>query len=143
VRCVPKKMLCAVATVACVVVAGCSGDDPPSPAGVATVNVIERDFHISAPNHVAAGPVHLAIDNRGPDAHEFILVHSDGSRLPMRDDGMTADEDAVEAQTVDALEPQEPGVHELDVDLTPGRYLMFCNMTGHMLGGMRRELIVG
>lgn len=107
------------------------------------MRVTERDFHISAPDRIDAGPVHLLIDNRGPDAHEFILLRSDGSKLPMRDDGITADEDAVEPRTVDALEPAEPGLRELDLDLAPGRYLMICNMTGHMLGGMRRELVVG
>lgn len=107
------------------------------------MKVIERDYHIGAPDRIDAGPVHLTIYNRGPDAHEFILLHSDGSKLPMRDDGITADEDAVEPLTVEALEPAPPGVRGFDADLAPGRYLMICNMTGHMLGGMRRELTVG
>jgi uncharacterized cupredoxin-like copper-binding protein len=37
---------------------------------------------------------------------------------------------------VDALEPQEPGVHTLRVNLKPGRYELFCNMAGHYLAGM-------
>jgi uncharacterized cupredoxin-like copper-binding protein len=26
--------------------------------------------------------------------------------------------------------------------LTPGRYVLFCNMSGHYLAGMRRVLVV-
>jgi uncharacterized cupredoxin-like copper-binding protein len=136
------KLLRAAAVAACVVVAGCSGSDTASVPGAATLNVVQRDFRISAPDRVDAGPVHLTIDNRGPDAHEFVLLHADGSKLPLRDDGLTVDEDAVESRTVTVLEPAQPGVRELDVELAPGRYVMLCNMSGHMLGGMRRELVV-
>ena len=65
------------------------------------------------------------------------------SPLPLRADGMTIDEDALEKRTLGALEPGAPhSVRQLKFNLTPGRYEMFCNMAGHFLGGMHTELVV-
>ena len=65
------------------------------------------------------------------------------SSLPRRADGITIDEDALEAANVGALEPGAPGsVRELRLHLSPGRYEMFCNMAGHYFGGMHTELVV-
>ncbi|MDX6583187.1 MAG: hypothetical protein QOI10_2371 [Solirubrobacterales bacterium] len=129
--------------VAAVAMVGCGNDSASAPAGVATANVVERDFKINGPQHLDAGPVRFSIDNRGPDAHEFILLRSDGKPLPLRDDGITVDEDAVESRTIATLEPEQPGVHEVDAELTPGRYVMLCNMSGHLLGGMHDQVVVG
>ena len=46
----------------------------------ATVRVTERDFRISAPPQLAAGDVRLAVHNRGPDDHEFIVIRRDAAR---------------------------------------------------------------
>jgi uncharacterized cupredoxin-like copper-binding protein len=63
--------------------------------------------------------------------------------LPLRTDGLTVDEDAVEPETVAALEPARPGtVRELEVTLRKGYYEVFCNMAGHYMGGMRALLVV-
>jgi uncharacterized cupredoxin-like copper-binding protein len=101
-----------------------------------------RDFRILAPARLKAGPYELAVHNRGPDAHELLLIRTDGP-LPMRPEGTTVDEDAVESSTVVKLEPEEPGsVSLLPADLTPGHYELICNMAGHYLGGMSSELVV-
>jgi uncharacterized cupredoxin-like copper-binding protein len=121
---------------------GCS-DTPSEPQPAATVTVVERDFAMKGPRQVPAGDVRVDVENRGPDAHEFILVRSDGTPLPLRKDGLTMDEDAVEDRIVAALEPELPGTHEIDATLTPGRYVMLCNMSGHLMGGMKRTLVVG
>jgi uncharacterized cupredoxin-like copper-binding protein len=122
--------------------AGCSdGSSEPQPSQ--TVSVVERDFSIKAPEEVPSGDVRLEVDNRGPDAHEFILVRSDGAPLPLRKDGLSMDEDAVEDRIVAGLEPEQPGIHEIDATLEPGRYVMLCNMSGHLMGGMKKALVVG
>jgi uncharacterized cupredoxin-like copper-binding protein len=42
-----------------------------------------------------------------------------------------------------SLEPGASGdVRDLQVHLTSGRYVLFCNMSGHYLGGMHRVLVV-
>jgi uncharacterized cupredoxin-like copper-binding protein len=108
-----------------------------------TIRVSVGDFKIDAPKHVPAGDVIFLVHNKGPDAHEFIVVRSSRS-LPLRKDGVTADETAFEKQTAGALEPGQPGSdRELRVHLKPGRYELICNMNGHYLGGMRAQVIAG
>jgi uncharacterized cupredoxin-like copper-binding protein len=105
--------------------------------------VTERDFHISAPKRVSAGVVRIAVHNKGPVNHEFIVIRARDSRLPFRSDGSTVDEDALEKATMGIVEPAAPGsVHHLRLNLTPGRYQFICNMSGHYLGGMHAGLVV-
>ena len=57
---------------------------------------------------------------------------------------MTVNEEALTSITeAGSLEPGQPGrTRDLDVRLTPGRYVLFCNMSGHFLGGMHATLVV-
>ena len=121
---------------------GCSNDHPDGGPPKTTVRVTERDFRISAPKRVSAGNFEVSVHNKGPDDHEFIVVRLRGKGLPLRPDGLTVDEDAIEKATAGALEPAEPGVHELSVRLRPGRYELLCNMYGHYAGGMHTKLVV-
>ena len=121
---------------------GCSNDHPDGGPPKTTVHVTERDFRISAPRRVSAGNFEVSVHNKGPDDHEFIVVRLRGKGLPLRRDGLTVDEDAIEKATAGALEPAEPGVHELSVRLRPGRYELLCNMSGHYAGGMHTKLVV-
>lgn len=108
------------------------------------VNVTERDFSISASQRLLkAGSIVLRATNDGPDAHELIVVRSRDGRLPLRSDGLTVNEEALERSTLGALEPGPPGsVRELSVHLSPGKYVLFCNMSGHYMGGMSTVLTV-
>jgi len=123
---------------------GCAsarGERPP--AASRTVRVDERDFRIEAPRTLAAGHVTLQVKNQGPSAHELLVVRAPDDHLPLRRDGLTVDEDAVEPVTAGALEPGKPrSVRRLDLRLAPGHYVLFCNMSGHYLGGMYTELEV-
>ena len=107
------------------------------------MHVTVKDFAIKAPGRVRAGELSFEVSNRGPDAHELIVVRSDSTQLPLRADGETVDEDALSGVEAGAL---EPGAAHLDrtlkVHLSPGRYVLFCNMAGHYFGGMRHELVV-
>lgn len=105
------------------------------------VHVQERDFRILVrPKHVRAGEVSLVVENDGPVTHE-LLVARRASRLPLRSDGLTVDEEDV--PTAGEVEGAHPGgVNVLRLRLTPGRYELFCNMAGHYLAGMRAELVV-
>jgi len=121
---------------------GCAHGRDPQASRAATVT--ERDFHISAPAALAAGQVRLRVHNLGPEAHELIVVRTSSEHaLPLRADGLTVDEDAVEKATLGVLEPGRAGTtRELTLHLAPGHYVMFCNMSGHFLGGMHAELAV-
>jgi uncharacterized cupredoxin-like copper-binding protein len=132
---------CAVAAFS---LAACSSGTSARSRDAAVVRVTERDFRIIvSPVRVPAGDVRVVLRNRGPDAHELIIVRAKGNRLPLRTDALTVDEETLDPATAGALEAEPPGsVHTMRLHLRPGRYDMFCNMAGHYLGGMRAELVV-
>jgi hypothetical protein len=122
--------------------AGCGTSSGPTADG-AVVNVTERDFGISIPSRLPAGPVVLHVHNDGPDAHELIVVRLGGRALPIRADGMTVNEEALEPSIVGSLEPGRAGsTRNLAFKLAPGRYEVMCNMEGHYMGGMHRRFVV-
>jgi hypothetical protein len=121
---------------------GCGSGGHDAAAHV--VRITERDFRITAPKHVRSGDLVLSVQNRGPDAHELIVVRDLSARLPLRRDGSTVNEEKLEPVTAGALEPGQPGSRRtLSLHLAPGTYELFCNMSGHYQGGMRTKLVVG
>jgi uncharacterized cupredoxin-like copper-binding protein len=136
-RALSLALIAAIALIA----GGCGGSRPQARGPLLRVD--ERDFSISAPRQVDAGDVTLRVDNHGPDGHELLVVRLGNGVLPMRPDGRTVDEEALAQRGLRALEPGASGaVRDLQVHLTPGRYVLFCNMSGHYLGGMHRVLVV-
>jgi uncharacterized cupredoxin-like copper-binding protein len=134
----------AVLALAAFTVAGCgSGSKSAAGAQGRVINVVEKDFHLKAPGQVRAGHVVVRVHNKGPDAHEFIMVRlKAGAALPLRSDGMSVDEDAVEQATVATLEPGPPNsTRTVEVALAPGRYELLCNMSGHFMGGMHQIMV--
>jgi hypothetical protein len=125
-----------------VALSGCAIDGSQKAAGQPSVSVSERDFRISAPRRLPAGEVNLSVTNRGPDAHELIVVRKRGPRLPIRSDGMTVKEERIVSDEAGVLEPADPSVRRLKLDLRPGTYVLFCNMAGHYRAGMRRTVVV-
>ena len=138
-----QRLSCGLVPAALLVLmlSGCGG---AAQTGQTVLRVTERDFRITAPLRAKAGDFVLSVRNRGPDAHELIVVRERSARLPLRRDGSTVSEEKLEPITVGALEPGQPGsVRKLRLHLAPGRYELFCNMSGHYLGGMRTTLVVG
>jgi uncharacterized cupredoxin-like copper-binding protein len=129
--------------IALVIAVGCGAGDGGGGEHTATIHVTERDFRIDAPHTASAGAVTFTVRNRGPVAHELIVVRRSSAGLPLREDGTTVDEEALEPVTPGALEPGDAGtVRALRVRLAPGRYELLCNMSGHYLGGMHTDLVV-
>lgn len=118
----------------------------PLPSSDRTVTVTLRDFRLSASTTtVAAGQVRFVLDNRGPSTHELVIVRTErpARDLPILTDGLTVDEEASSLQEVG----EDPDIalgatNTLDVRLAPGRYVLFCNLAGHYLGGMHLSLVV-
>jgi uncharacterized cupredoxin-like copper-binding protein len=121
-------------------VAGCGAErDAASPA----VGVTVRDFAIDAPRTVRAGDVRLAVHNRGPSTHEVLVIKAPTPALPLRRDGITVDETALEDAEAGEVEGTQPGTTRTHTfHLSPGRYELICNMAGHYRGGMRATLVV-
>jgi uncharacterized cupredoxin-like copper-binding protein len=124
------------------ILAGCGGSGGSAQNGP-VIHVTERDFAITAPVSLPAGDVVLRVRNMGPVAHELLVVREPGSGLPISRDGLTVNEERVQRSEVGVLEPADAhAVRDLPLRLTPGRYILFCNMAGHYVGGMHHELVV-
>ena len=121
----------------------CSSQGGAAPAGRQVLQVKVKDFAITAPKQLTHGTIVLHVGNAGPDTHELLLVRADSRTLPLRPDNLTVDEDAVKPRTVGTLEDAHPGtLRTWKLHLRPGRYVLFCNMSGHYLGGMHALLVV-
>ena len=107
------------------------------PAGTA---VRLKNFSIDAPDSVRAGSITFVAFGEGPSMHEFNIAETslDPTKLPLAADG-TLDDQTEHAgfRHVAEAEGIDIGDHaSLHVDLTPGRYVMYCNMEGHYQAGM-------
>jgi hypothetical protein len=123
-------------------VVGCGEADSVTRVQDRVVQISERDFRIVlTPRHIPAGPAELVVRNQGPETHELILVRSSRSRLPLRLDGLTVNEEALhEVAAVEGVLPKAVG--RVRVHLQRGRYELFCNMAGHFMAGMHGTLVV-
>ena len=138
---------CAAATVAAGLIAACaSGTHHAAGSAAHVVDVTVENFKIDVPASVPAGLTRFVIHGAGPTMHEFNVTRTDlaPTALPLAADG-----------TVDDTEPH-PGVthlaeaegidigqtKDLTVMLTPGRYVLYCNMDGHYEAGMNAGLQV-
>ena len=134
----------ALALLAIVSAAGCSSH--ASAAAGPRIDVTMSDFAIKVSRHsVPAGPVVLHVTNDGPSTHEINvdLTRYAGGKIPLEEDGLTAAEDAPGLHRVNSIE--QVNLHNTDdltVDLKPGRYVLWCNLEGHYLGGMHETFDV-
>ena len=136
-----------VATVAAAIVglSACTGGAPAGHGPSLAVTI--RDFRITASSSsVATGHVVLLVHDLGPSTHELVVVRTDlpAAQLPLRPDGLLVDEDSPQLHAVDELSELDVGDRaQLVLNLSPGRYVFFCNLEGHYLGGMHTLLQVG
>jgi uncharacterized cupredoxin-like copper-binding protein len=119
--------------------------DEPTPRGT-PLNVLLKDFEVrQEATIVPAGTVSFRIRNEGPTSHELIVVRTDlgPGKLPLQDDGLTVDEEGEGVEFLDDVNGLDIDDREtLVLDLTPGHYVLYCNLEGHYLGGMYEALTV-
>ena len=93
---------------------------------------------------VSAGTVVFAVENSSKDIiHEMILspLPKGATELPYLKDENRVDEDKADhLGEVSELDPGGKGA--LTVDLKPGDYVLYCNIPGHIAGGMWALLTV-
>jgi uncharacterized cupredoxin-like copper-binding protein len=135
---------CSLATaVLLAALAGGCGSAQQASSGARVVDVTERDFSISTSTTLAAGEITFRVHNAGPDEHEFIVMRGTAAELPLQNDGLTVNETAASKRLVGELEPGAPGLtRDLRLKLAPGRYVFYCDMTGHFMGGMHTDVVV-
>ena len=119
--------------------------DEPTPSGT-PVNVQLKDFKVVPDTAVVpAGTVSFRVRNQGPTTHELIFVKTDldPGKLPLQGDGLTVDEEGDGVKLLDEVEGLDIDDRQtLDLNLTPGHYVLYCNFEGHYLGGMYDALTV-
>jgi uncharacterized cupredoxin-like copper-binding protein len=106
--------------------------------------VVEHDFALAtSTSTVASGNVTLNITNQGPSSHELLAFRTDlpEDQLPLGVDGRI-NEDAL-PKALDTETDLTPGSQRsVTVPLTPGRYVLVCNLLNHYKMGMHLVVTV-
>lgn len=133
------------------VAAGCGGGDDgaeqaapeageTAPAEVGTVHVELMEWMVMpSTSSVPAGEVTFMAMNMGTVEHDLVVLRTElaPSELPMSGDK------AQEVGLVEKTEVLDPeGTQELTLTVTPGRYVLICNVPGHYEAGMRAAFTV-
>ena len=116
--------------------------DPVSAIGAITGTETEWAIEISTDLH-EAGLTTFNLTNAGSMPHEFLVVRSEKTA-----EELLADVDAatsrIDEELLDVLDEQpeySPGTPgQVTVDLTPGHYVVMCNIAGHYQQGMYADL---
>ncbi|HKI67254.1 MAG TPA: plastocyanin/azurin family copper-binding protein [Solirubrobacterales bacterium] len=115
----------------------------------ATLTIKMGDFYFSPKNATAkAGLTTIEAPNEGNMEHELVLfkTNMDPAKLPTEATG-DIDEEKLDkseaAEEVGEIADVEPGeTKSEEFKLTPGKYVMFCNIPGHYAQGMYGTLTV-
>ncbi len=105
-----------------------------------------KNYQISAPAQVHAGLVRFDLHGLGPTMHEFVIARTNrkGGDLPLAADDTVDDHGEYPGFTLlgeeEAIDMNDKA--SFTVRLTPGHYVLFCNMEGHYLAGMHTEVTV-
>jgi uncharacterized cupredoxin-like copper-binding protein len=99
---------------------------------------------ILSQNPVRAGPVLFEVKNQSPNSvHEFLVLRTDldPTSFPMAEGGTRVDESKLSGiKELGDLEPGKSG--HMQMNLSPGRYVLFCDQPGHFMAGMFATLNV-
>ncbi|MFH7026954.1 MAG: sulfocyanin-like copper-binding protein [Heteroscytonema crispum UTEX LB 1556] len=93
---------------------------------------------------VPAGNVEFVVTNQGKVEHEFVVIKTDLplDKLPLKGDRLDEDKAGKEIGEIDEDELKSGTTKTLSLNLTPGKYLIVCNLPGHFKAGMRTLLTV-
>jgi uncharacterized cupredoxin-like copper-binding protein len=149
----------ALLAVAAILIAGCGGDDGTTTTEAkttaaagggagATLTIKMGDFYFAPKNATAqAGKTTIEAPNEGSVEHELVVfkTNMNPANLPTEANGEVDEkkleqEGAEELGEIEEVEPGETGSKEFN--LTPGKYVMICNLPGHYAQGMYGSLTV-
>lgn len=152
----------ALSAVAAVLVAGCGSDSGTTTttenesaaaatggggAGGPTLSIKMGEFFFGPKNTAAhAGPTTIEAPNEGAVEHELVVfkTNMDPAKLPTEASGEVNEEkmDKI-AESAGEIPDVEAGeTKSAQFELTPGRYVIFCNLPGHYASGMYGTLTV-
>jgi caa(3)-type oxidase subunit IV len=120
-----------------------AASQPSGSSSAQTISVSETTFKISLnPENVHAGQVTFHVTNNAHDLpHQFTIVKTNlpAGQLPVS--GGQVDESQLDVIGKTNVLPTGAST-DLTVTLTPGKYVMFCNVSGHYQAGMYAALTV-
>jgi len=138
---VPRPVLILLAVLA--VVASACGGAAPTDAGETPNLLVDLSDYKVVTDHpaIAAGHIVIGIRNHASMAHELKVIKTDLAPDQLPVDAATAKvkEDGKVAELLDIAAGAS---RKLVVDLTPGKYVLLCNVAGHYQLGMRTGLEV-
>jgi len=113
------------------VVTGAGTAKETAAAKATPVKVTLGEFVVKArPGSAPAGRVDFVVTNKGSMEHEFVVARSATGTLPVDADGAVDESQIPESDLVGELEGMGRGDKAtLDATLTPGTYVLFCNIT--------------
>jgi uncharacterized cupredoxin-like copper-binding protein len=98
----------------------------------------------ASPNTVPAGEVTFVATNKSSDfTHEMVVVRMTDPHRPLpyvTADNKVNEDAAGHLGEVSELDPGKSG--SLSLTLTPGTYMLFCNVAGHYMAGMWTTITV-
>lgn len=103
-------------------------------ASASTVKISEKEFKITpSATSVKAGVVTFKIKNVGALDHTFAIVKTSlpAGKLPVKNDRVTLKP----LKDVGPFKPGKGGT--LTLTLKPGKFVLYCNISGHYKGGQR------
>ena len=115
----------------------------PACSGGGGRGVVLDEYSVETAADADAGPVTFDVRNAGEIQHEFDVVRTNRrpDDLPVRDAQVQTKAPGVEL--VKKTKRIRPGASAtLSVRLTPGAYVLVCNVPGHYQSGMRTGLVV-
>jgi uncharacterized cupredoxin-like copper-binding protein len=148
----------ALSAVTAVLVAGCGSDSGTTTTeneneaaatggGGPTLAIKMGEFFFSPKNTAAqAGPTTIEAPNEGSVEHELVVfkTNMDPAKLPTEASGEVNEEkmDKI-AESAGEIPDVEAGEDKsAQFKLTPGKYVIFCNLPGHYAAGMYGTLTV-
>ncbi len=124
---------------AMVITAALTESEPLSAHQGAAVAVRLSDFNVDpGAGAEVAGEVAFVVRNQGGTEHEFVVVRTElaPDALPLAQDGSQVDESQLDV--VAKIEPFGSGeTRTVTANLSPGNYVLLCNIPGHYQLGMR------
>jgi uncharacterized cupredoxin-like copper-binding protein len=120
---------------------------PAASASASTVNVELSEFSISLDATVGgAGDITFVTTNTGALPHEFVILQSDVASDALTVDTATAKADETAAGGAIGRIPQADlgagASTSVSFNLTPGNYVLICNVAGHYQSGMTTAFTV-
>ncbi len=115
-------------------------------SGVTKINVTETEMAIKLSQTTApAGPIEFLVKNGGATTHEFVVLKASvpDTKLPLKAGKLDEEGKGVKHIAEISEDDLKSGASKtLTTKLTPGRYVLICNVDDHFKQGMKADFTV-